>query len=689
MKKGLIIFGIFIGLLVCTLLVIFPVSDSLQQDLPSTGGGNGDVIVDAPSTPVTPNPKPNDPIRPEPAPDDDTNHPATDFTDEDGVVHTIIEYDGQPATCTEIGWYSYKECSACDYTTYREIPASGHDFDIDSSDYMIMVTCGNDGCDYTIRQDGNHTYDDLFVYDFTATEKAEIEANIQEFYNQLDYVGPYNSAYHGYDENSELNDGFATLLDLFWDFNHALDRIGSQYQNAYVLYYIEISEENAQNYAEINGYYNEKIAEYYLTFRLIYDSAYREYFVEHFGEDNALYYVSVSDSYSDGSTADINKRLGEIQVEFMALEDETVGDTVPTLYEEFVDLNNQLAEIYGYENYLNYAYLNEYNRSYTPEDAKMMRSYVKNYISEIYHHLYSNLEHYKTVAMSYEAYEVYTALTNSVFFDSKIANNLVHDYFVSMSTTEDSSDFFECANSLFREGNYYRGERDGAFSWSIDSLPFVYFGPGTYYSGAFTFVHEFGHHYNNVSGTYNSMDTAEIHSQGNEMMFLAYLENNLPANILNDMYARLYFNELTGIIGTILMSSCVDEFEYCVYTGTTPDGQPATYTAEDYDDLFVSIMQLYGIESTFRHTYWRSVTIQQACYYISYAISALPSVEIFSIAGTEGYETAKEIYFNTQFLRNANYGAYLVEAGLTSVFDENLYIDLLDTFVNTEKDFAY
>ena len=71
------------------------------------------------------------------------------------------------------------------------------------------------------------------------------------------------------------------------------------------------------------------------------------------------------------------------------------------------------------------------------------------------------------------------------------------------------------------------------------------------------------------------------------------------------------------------------------------------------------------------------------------AISALPSVELFSIADTEGYETAKEIYFNTQFLRNSNYGAYLVEAGLTSVFDENLYIDLLDTFVNTEKVFQY
>ena len=689
MKKGLIIFGIFIGLLACTLLVIFPVSYSLQQDLPSTGGGNGDVIVDTPSTPVTPDPKPDDPVRPEPAPDDDTNHPATDFTDANGVVHTIIEHDGQPATCTEIGWYSYKECSACDYTTYREIPASGHDFDIDSSDYMIMVTCGNDGCDYTIRQDGNHTYDDLFVYDFTATEKAEIEASIQEFYNQLDYVGPYNSAYHGYDENSELYDGFETLLDLFWDFDNALDRISSQYQNAYVLYYIEISEENAQNYAEINGYYNEKIAEYYLTFRLIYDSAYREYFVEYFGEDTALYYVSVSDSYADGSTADINKRLGEIEVEFMALVDEKVGNEVPVLYEEFVNLNNQLATMQGYDNYLEYAYANEYNRSYTTEESKLMRSYVKTYIKDLYRTLLDDLKDFESDELSADASEIFNALTNSIFFDSQIANNLVHDYLISMSTDSNHVSLFESANDLFRYGNYYRGERDGAFSWGINGIPFLYFGPGTYYSGAFTFVHELGHYYNNIAGYRTSNDTAEIHSQGNEMMFLAYLETCLPEEILNEMYARLYYTQLTDIFNTVLIASCVDEFEYCVYTGTTPDGQSATYTSEDYDDLFISIMELYGVADTVRTTYWRSVTIPHAGYYISYAMSALPSIEILSIAGTDGYETAKSVYFNTHFSFTADYASYLVEVGLTSVFDESLYISLYDCFVNTEKDFAY
>ena len=40
--------------------------------------------------------------------------------------HDLEYHDGQPATCTEIGWNDYETCSRCDYTTYREIAAMGH-----------------------------------------------------------------------------------------------------------------------------------------------------------------------------------------------------------------------------------------------------------------------------------------------------------------------------------------------------------------------------------------------------------------------------------------------------------------------------------------------------------------------------------------------------------------------------------
>ena len=42
--------------------------------------------------------------------------------------HNIVTHDGQDPTCTATGWWAYETCSRCDYTTYQEIPASGHKY---------------------------------------------------------------------------------------------------------------------------------------------------------------------------------------------------------------------------------------------------------------------------------------------------------------------------------------------------------------------------------------------------------------------------------------------------------------------------------------------------------------------------------------------------------------------------------
>ena len=39
------------------------------------------------------------------------------------VGHDIVKVDAKAPTCTEIGWDAYEYCTACDYTTYVELPA--------------------------------------------------------------------------------------------------------------------------------------------------------------------------------------------------------------------------------------------------------------------------------------------------------------------------------------------------------------------------------------------------------------------------------------------------------------------------------------------------------------------------------------------------------------------------------------
>lgn len=40
--------------------------------------------------------------------------------------HKLVHYAAKSPTCTEMGWETYDTCSDCDYTTYKEMPALGH-----------------------------------------------------------------------------------------------------------------------------------------------------------------------------------------------------------------------------------------------------------------------------------------------------------------------------------------------------------------------------------------------------------------------------------------------------------------------------------------------------------------------------------------------------------------------------------
>ena len=40
--------------------------------------------------------------------------------------HDKVQHEARVETCMEVGWAAYETCSRCDYTTYAEIPATGH-----------------------------------------------------------------------------------------------------------------------------------------------------------------------------------------------------------------------------------------------------------------------------------------------------------------------------------------------------------------------------------------------------------------------------------------------------------------------------------------------------------------------------------------------------------------------------------
>ena len=51
---------------------------------------------------------------------------GTSYGEFDANKHTLVQKDAKAPTCTEIGWDAYEYCTACNYTTYVEIPENGH-----------------------------------------------------------------------------------------------------------------------------------------------------------------------------------------------------------------------------------------------------------------------------------------------------------------------------------------------------------------------------------------------------------------------------------------------------------------------------------------------------------------------------------------------------------------------------------
>ncbi len=73
-------------------------------------------------------------------------HTITNEREIEALGHDIINHEALEATCENIGHYAYQTCSRCDYTTYEEIPALGHDYHI----VIINPTKQQEG--YTIHR---------------------------------------------------------------------------------------------------------------------------------------------------------------------------------------------------------------------------------------------------------------------------------------------------------------------------------------------------------------------------------------------------------------------------------------------------------------------------------------------------------------------------------------------------------
>lgn len=460
-------------------------------------------------------------------------------------------------------------------------------------------------------------------------------------------------------KTTEVDDAYMLLLN--------------QNQIAYVLYCIDQSNDTlSQRYLDSTDIVTQAELDYNDMIRRVYlsDTPYKEQLFEGWTQADIDRMLRHNEQI-----AKLEKRNAEITLEYRELDPITQAAEMIPLYNELVSNNNTMATIYGYDNYYTFAYEVVYARDYNVQQLQQMRDLVAKYLPDLYinamNQFYSNMENLTDDEIMQ---------LNQILFDdyNTLPENLVDMYLADLpeSMQQGMGHMFDNERVVFTNSeNSY----EGAFTTYIYDEPFCYFGPG--YQNSETLIHELGHYYAGLysDGWGTPMDICETQSQGNEWLLTHYLRNQISPQ----MYDVIVDYKLLNNIGNIIVFVMIDEFEEMVYAHENA----GNLTLEQYDALMEEIGKKYGGISFISEYigdvqgYWKMVVLEQPVYYISYAVSAVAAVNLYTIA-REDEAAARECYRKLieELVPDNGFLWNIQQAGLAGPFEETVYKQLAERY---------
>lgn len=365
--------------------------------------------------------------------------------------------------------------------------------------------------------------------------------------------------------------------------------------------------------------------------------------------------------------AQLEKENEELVVEYQALSQEELAEGIIPLYQKLIANNNRIAQIYGYDNYYTYGYDVVYARDYTTDTVQQARDFAIEYLVPA---VPAILQQFALgfQSLTQAEQQVVAAFMEGSYQDTD--KDYVNLYIDSLpeDLQEVMNHLWQYDRAIFADKD---GAKEGAFTVNIGEDAICYFGPG--YDGTLTLVHEMGHYASTLNLDLDEcpMDLAELHSQGNEWLFMNELREELNPNV----YAVIRDYKMYMDMCTILVSFMVDDFEERIYT-TDVSG----YTREDFDAVADAVCQAYGGADfvnnylTDFQSYWRLVVMESPVYYVSYAMSDVAALNLYTIA-SQDREKAYEIYGH--LLKDVDldlgFQENLKKVGLSGPFDSEVY----------------
>ncbi|MBR4237316.1 hypothetical protein IKQ02_02650 [bacterium] len=642
--------------------------------------------------------------------------------------HKLIYVDAKPATCTEQGIEPFYYCTECKKSFYdkngteeltiaKRAPALGHDIETiytaDESGHFHKCSRCSERFDYEAHSYNTESEDYILPVECTICGLLGSRANFNGYLDEIPY--DYNKevdvlAYKNKvneirtiieddkdKSDEELKANYDAIIAGFDVLNEASDHITLNQFACDMRFYIDSSSEWSEKMIEMDNIYSEFCIEYNKLFLSLLKSNYLELYKEEcdYDDDDIRDLISQLDGYEDPELEAINSRINVLEYNLYHLD--LSEEEYKNEFLELRDLRNQKAQIFKFDNYYEYAYKKVYGRSYSTDQIKIFREYLLEYFLDIYQTVIADYQSIQS-RISNEYKEFVTRIDNTDCFNDYDLLKLATDYFKTLKDEENSIDFYKEINEAFKDGRIFRGEVAYSFSTYIDEIEddhhIMYFAKNSYNSSLFSFIHESGH-FMFIEGTFNDYDYLETHSQTNEELFLAYLDSVYDGEE-QDIFNMLLVSNFLECFRTIYSTVISDEMEEAIYKNYYSYSELDTSMFEDgieyseLDDLFNTVCAKYGVSSTYFSGYYDGYFADRSCYEISYAVSLIPCMAILADAEINGYEGAKEKYFNTylymfdeEFMdsdEEVTYLDVLEYANYPSPFEEETYILLRDFY---------
>ena len=387
--------------------------------------------------------------------------------------------------------------------------------------------------------------------------------------------------------------------------------------------------------------------------------------------DNLTATFSLLDNGTRWTYADIMNDVSLSNEEYYRLYDAycaALNAQAGVIFQEQVSIRTEIASRLGYSNYSTYCY-ETYGRDYTPGDARTLHAAVKQYIAPIFIKATERNDTSDLSAATFDEDAYFSALSSvSNEFSVLLAEPVTYMLQNRLYDVTDSD-----------------VKMDSSFTTYIADYraPFIFSAWTGYSDDVATMMHEMGHftnYYHNAEVGYSagdSLDLAEVDAQALVLL-------------LFDEYEQFY-GDLADQARTValidamyaLLSGCMeDEFQQDVY-------ENPNMSLDEMNALYASLADEYGLQEVYGYqgSEWVLIshTFQTPMYYISYAASMVPALELFDLAQSDK-EAAKAAYFNIVMREPyETLGDVLARNGLDPVFSQETIAqiaDILETYVS-------